>query len=235
MLNVASRGGSLYPSRKLGGAPIFDTGLLAAGGRDPIPKDVLELLLRVCDREGLRVVPMIELSTPWARLEDVVDSGRPSAQWVNARGDVLRRTPKGDSATAARYNPLDPGVQTALQEIVEEVLQRYRSHPSLSGVAVRLADEGYSALPGPEWGMDPQTTDAFAAAAGVEFPKEPNSRAEAILLRHYDKWIAWRASQLTGLYARLSDSVASARPVAGCSSPPTVCWIPNRTAPICRP
>lgn len=66
ILTVAADGSSLYPSELLDPSPRHDTGLHFHSAQDPLRKDVLELLLRMFDREGLRLVPALELSSPAA-------------------------------------------------------------------------------------------------------------------------------------------------------------------------
>jgi hypothetical protein len=64
ILTVAADGSSLYPSALLDPSPRHDTGLHFHSAQDPMRKDVLELLLRMFDREGLRLVPALDLSAP---------------------------------------------------------------------------------------------------------------------------------------------------------------------------
>ncbi|MEM9352502.1 MAG: hypothetical protein AAGA92_05775 [Planctomycetota bacterium] len=128
---VASDGGSLYPSELLGPSPAFDSGLLASSGRDPIQKDVLELLFRVCDREGIRLIPMLDLTTPWAELELVASN---------------------DQAVDGPQSELVPQEPAAAERaeghgsLVRELVQRYSGHPSLGGVGVRLSKPGSPGL-----------------------------------------------------------------------------------------
>ncbi len=49
-------GGTLYPSRSIRGNARLDQGMFFSDGRDPIRKDVLELMMQLFDREGLRLI-----------------------------------------------------------------------------------------------------------------------------------------------------------------------------------
>ena len=69
VLSIAADGASLAPIDGLGTSPRFDSGLLAATGEDPIRKDILEVLLRVFDREGLTLIPAVELAAPLPAVE----------------------------------------------------------------------------------------------------------------------------------------------------------------------
>ncbi len=130
ILVVAADGGSLYPSDLIGPSPVFDSGLLASTGRDPIQKDVLEMLLRVCDREGIRLVPMIDLSSPWA------------AELSAANRESLAHQAGATSAFShnEQYEGGKPPtfVGDSTSALVLELIQRYRSHPSLGGVGIKL-------------------------------------------------------------------------------------------------
>ncbi len=52
-MTVLADGSTIYPSRLLEPTPRYDTGVYFASGQDPYRKDVLELLFRLFDREGL--------------------------------------------------------------------------------------------------------------------------------------------------------------------------------------
>lgn len=77
IVTVAADGGALYPSALLQATPRYDDGVFFHSGQDPLRKDVLELLLRMFDREGLRLVPTLQLSTPLVGLEADTAAERP--------------------------------------------------------------------------------------------------------------------------------------------------------------
>ena len=56
MMTVMSEGSTIYPSQFVAPTPTFDSGALFESGQDPVRKDALELLLRVFDREELKLV-----------------------------------------------------------------------------------------------------------------------------------------------------------------------------------
>ena len=58
-VTVASDGSSIYPSDLLLPSPKHDTGIFFTNGQDPIRKDVLEMLFRMFEREGLVLVPTL--------------------------------------------------------------------------------------------------------------------------------------------------------------------------------
>ncbi|HEV3022925.1 MAG TPA: hypothetical protein VGX76_10670, partial [Pirellulales bacterium] len=69
MLSVLADGSAIYPSDLLDSTPRYDTGTFFATGQDPLGKDVLEMIFRLFDREGLRLIPALQFSAPLAELE----------------------------------------------------------------------------------------------------------------------------------------------------------------------
>ncbi len=69
VLTVAADGSAIYPSAVLEPTPRYDTGVFFSSGQDPQQKDVLEMLLRLMDRENLQLIPSLEFATPLPALE----------------------------------------------------------------------------------------------------------------------------------------------------------------------
>ena len=218
MISVAADGSGLYPSRVLNPSPRYDTGLLAASGQDPMRKDVLEMLLRVFDREGLRVVPTIQLAAPLPRLEvlrlssDVRTTGIGCVGYNGQSWLSEHPTSKG---LAPFYNPLNDRVQAELVELVAELTTRYGKHASLTGIGVQLSGEGYGLLPGLGWGFDDSTMAQFSSATGIAIPRVGadrfHGRANALLGEHRQSWQKWRSEKLSQFYARLVKQVVAER------------------------
>ena len=92
VINVASEGSALYPSALLEPNPRHDSGVFLADGQDPVRKDVLELLFRLFDREGLKLIPAVEFAGPLPELERLSRSGSAEAtglRWIGADGRML--------------------------------------------------------------------------------------------------------------------------------------------------
>jgi hypothetical protein len=216
IVSIAADGSSLAPIAALGGAPRYDAGLLAASGADPIRKDVLEAMLRVFDREGLRFIPAVEPATPLPRLEALLAAGGATAAGVACVGHDGRtwneRFP--GQAVGPRYNILDARVQGAVSEVADQLVARYGDHPSLAGVAVQVTGRSYAVLPGLAWGLDDATTSRFAAAAKIELPaagpEQRAARVGVLLGAEKDRWSAWRQAELTRFYTELAQRVAGA-------------------------
>lgn len=214
-LTVASDGGSLYPSQTWAPTPRYDNGVLFASGQDPVRKDVLELVCRVFDREGIGLVPTLRFNAPLASLEQlrfgpepvhvelIGESGRPAVDQLGVRGEA-----------GPYYNPLHPETQNAIQRSVREVLKRYGRHGCLRGVAIDLDANGYTQFPGLAWPLDDQTVSRFESESDIRFSAHGEGRfadRKQELLANAElreKWIRWRSAQLAQFYRKLQADVA---------------------------
>jgi hypothetical protein len=192
---VLHEGGAIYPSRLLQSTPKYDNGVFFGTGQDPMRKDVLELLFRLFDREGLKLVPALQFSTPLPELEVLLRANKHESQGstelaINGRGlppypaasaaepvdDILLARADGTSWRQAigdqrpsgpHYNSLSPHVQTAMRRVVTELVERYGKHPSFGGVAIQLGPQTYAQFPDANWGTDHVTLARFAKDGGL--------------------------------------------------------------------
>jgi hypothetical protein len=230
MLSVMADGATIYPSAFLEPSPRFDSGPLSSSGQDPMPKDVVELMYRVFDREGLVLIPELQFSAPLPALERQLAAGGQQAEGielVGPDGRSWRESQGSNGGLAPYYNPLDPRVQTAVLDIVREFVERYRRHRSFRGVALEVDRSGYLQLPGLEWGCDEATLARFRHETGARVDGTPadNARGETAKDRPQppqellsgdarSSWINWRCAELAKFHRRLADAVASAAPQA---------------------
>src|SRR6185369_18012331 len=82
VLTAACDGSSLYPSQLLQPSPKYDSGVFFESGQDARRKDVLELVFRLCDRNGIVLIPGVLFSGPLPELETV----RQTAAGADAAG-----------------------------------------------------------------------------------------------------------------------------------------------------
>ncbi len=214
-------GSALYPSRLLQSTPRYDTGLLLETGLDPVRKDVLEMLFRLFDREGLTLIPMLEFVSPLPALEARCreeDSAGTGLRWIGPEGKAWSDQYPSHAGRAPYYNLLNPEVQQAMLEVIQEVVTRYRNHPAMGGLALHLSGWGYAQLLGPQWGMDDQTIAQFQRDTGLELPGAGANRfaerAKLLTGPHRQKWLQWRAGQLSKFYQKVDRLVKSVRPEA---------------------
>ncbi len=212
IVNVAGNGSSLYPCDFWSATPQLQTARLASRGRDPMPKDVVELYLRLFARAGLRLIPALDLNMPTRRLDQVAgqqpDSGiRPTDAWG--------RTPRTDfvsgNGVIAQYNFLHSSVQEELIQIIDYFNQRYKTHPSFVGVGLQLHG-GSFAQPTPlSWNQDRNTVDRFRRWASKQETVSENAPTERLSEEELESFADWRAAQVSSAYHALADRLGERR------------------------
>ena len=218
LVTAACEGGAIYPSDLMQPTPRFDTGVYFASGQDLQRKDGLELLLRLFDRYGLKLIPAVDFSSPLPELETILRAGGPEADglvWVGADGMNWRQRHRG-SGPAPYYNPLHPRVQAAMLQVVRELARRCAKHESFDSLALSLSARGYAQLPGPEWGFDDATVARFTHDTGIEVPgagpTRYTERAAHLLGPKRAEWLAWRAAVMKNLYRAMRRELVLAKP-----------------------
>ncbi len=223
MIAALADGSTIYPSRLLEPTPRYDTGVFLAAGQDPLRKDVLEMLLRLFDREELQLIPTLEFAAPLPELEALLRQGGADVaaiECIGADGRPWRQVHPPQRGLAPHYNLLDPRVQEAMLRVIRELTGRYAPrHRSFAGLGVRLSATGYAQLPGPQWCLDDATIARFEQDQGIDVPGEGTERfaRRAEFFRHpenRDKWLRWRAEQLGRFYRRMDAELAAVRPDA---------------------
>jgi hypothetical protein len=204
-VNVMAEGGALMPIRTSGFSARFDSGVFSSRGRDPIQKDVLEMLYRIFEREKLQLVPVLTFDHRIANLEFHRDeSTRQSIQVIDHQNAQLSLP-----AVGPIYNPLSETVQDTILEVVSAVSDRYRQHPGYQGLAIVCSPRTPCLLPGSQVaGYDTATKQRFAESIGESRGLNP------LTPEYYARWLQWRADQMSRWYRRLSEEVAgdSGRP-----------------------
>ncbi|MEQ1828061.1 MAG: hypothetical protein ABL921_19020 [Pirellula sp.] len=133
---VDGQGGTLYPSDKLSSNCRLDTGTFSSDGRDPMRKDIVELMYRCLGRNGVQFVPMLELSGSIRDLE--------TDESLNDPEMFQRKSlPKHNAQETARYNPLSARVQRAMSDCIDELDARYRSHVCYAGLAINMTESSH--------------------------------------------------------------------------------------------
>jgi hypothetical protein len=220
MISVLADGSTIYPSRLLQPTPRYDTGAFFATGQDPVRKDVLEMLFRMFDREGLQLIPALEFAAPLPELEEIRRAGGPGSrdlQWIGPDGATWSEKNRTRRGLGPYYNLLEPRVQEAMLNVVRELIQRYAHHESFAGLAIQLSADGYAQLPGPDWGMDDATIARFQQFAKLKVPGGgPNRFAERADFLCSDKhrrlWLQWRAREVSRLYRNMHAQLTAVRP-----------------------
>ena len=201
-VTCVSDGTALYPSHHVQPFPKHDRGIFFSSGQDPIRKDVLELLFRMFDREGLVLVPTVEFAAPLPELERILLTANSEGVRLENRNRVPHTSVvPPNRGRAAYYNPLDLRVQRAMQNVIREIVTRYGKHASFGGVAINLRPDGFTQLPDENWGVDPATWSRFChdrkKKVGVNELTEPVRQ----------EWLDWRCEQLRHLYGQMANEI----------------------------
>jgi hypothetical protein len=220
VVSVLCEGSSLYPSGAVLPTAKYDMGAFSSLGNDPQRKDVVELLLRLFDREQLQFIPSLSFTSPLPELEELLATSAPrGAEGIELIGPDGQRWVDANPTrrgSAPYYNLLDPRVQQAMRRVVLEVAQRYSAHRSLAGIAVQISGEGYAQLPDDACGLDGVTLNRFAAACRLELPEEdarrPALRWDWIQREARPQWLTWRAAQVTSFYRTLANELHTVHP-----------------------
>jgi hypothetical protein len=200
-VTVAADGSAMFPNAQLGAGPRFDSGTFSSSGRDPIQKDVLELMLRMFDREGLKLVPMLALNSTLPSMEMLRSGNRvQSFDLVDVDGgkaDISRRY-------LPIYNPLDRNLQGAQAEIVEAISRRCRDHRSFAGIALACRPDCSTLLPGTRFGYDDVTIARFLQTVDVN---PADFMTSELLKTLREPWLRWRSQQMAAWYESVASKV----------------------------
>ncbi len=213
VLSVYADGSTIYPSRILQPTPRYDTGPFFDQAQDPVRKDALEMLLRLFDREQLKLVPSLQFSTPLPQLEQRIRRGGNQAvglQWVGGDGLSWIEHNEPKRGLAPYYNILDPRVQQAVLDVVREVTERYAQHRSFGGISIELSADGFLLLPGDEWGLDDVTFARFERERQVHVPGDGPERFAAraqFVASQPNLWRGWRSEVIADFQQRLRQLV----------------------------
>ncbi len=190
-------GSAIFPTDGVRSAAKYDTGRFFSNGQDPVCKDVLELLFRLCDRSGVRLIPVLELSSPIESLEQAEP-----ADGIRFRESASQRP---------GYNPLDLRVRSAMVEFVDRVARRYGTHASFGGLGLTMNRRTATHMPNASSGGDPATVASFIREVGATGKWSVGSLADHERMlgeSHYrDLWLRWRATQLQSMYRSMASSV----------------------------
>lgn len=219
VVTVACEGSALYPSRRLNPTPKYDSGAYFSNGADPVRKDVLEMLLRLFDREGLTLIPAVQFASPLPELEALRRAGGEEAtglEWIGGDGQSWTARNDTNRGLGPYYNPLHPQVRRAMADVVGELEERYSHHESFGGLALQLGPDSYVQLPGEAWGLDDATIERFAADMRVRVPglgpMKYAQRQEFLLGEGRAKWLEWRSRELAETHRQLHAALARRNP-----------------------
>ncbi len=215
VLNVYADGSSLYPSQLVEPTPRYDDGTLFSSGQDPHRKDVVEMLMRLCDRESIRMVASMQFTAPLPSLETLRHDSASEAVGLRLYHNDGQQANLASNSNAPLYNPLHPRVQQAMLETIAEVVERYGSHPSFHGLAVQFTPQSFTQLPSADWGCDPDTLARFFREQKTPvtwYANDAWGQARSLVRgTHRAAWLEWRTRELHAFYQRVAAVVTRKR------------------------
>ena len=167
---VDGEGGTLFPSSKFSSNYRFDTGIFSSDGRDPIRKDVVELMYRSLARYGIDFIPMFELSSQLIEIEEA--NVRKEEFDVMQKREQQISSDESDLFSQRKYNPLSARVQQAIAAGLDEFESRYRSHSNYKGIAMRLSDASHLTVSNNIADTNTAILEQFASETGSNIPRE---------------------------------------------------------------
>ena len=212
IISVVRDGSTIYPSQLLEPTLRYDNGGLFFTGQDPRRKDVVEMLFRQFDRQGLKLIPAVHFATPLPELESRLATLGPNGAGIdllevdhNGTNHLARH--RGRQGLAPYYNPLDSRVQDAMKRVLAELTSRYSHHPSFGGLCLQLGADTFTQLPDQNWALDDKTIARFAAETKIDMPTNgPRRFAERARLlgsTSRESWLQWRSKGLAKLYREI--------------------------------
>ncbi len=140
MLTVMADGSTIYPSALVDPNLRYDSGAQFENGQDPIRKDYLELVLRLFDRDTLKMIPSLQFSAPLPELEDLLRHGGDDAvgiQLIGSEGETYTDKFPARRGWQPGYNPLNPHVQQAILNVPARVSAAVWPTPVVHGYCGR--------------------------------------------------------------------------------------------------
>ncbi|MFV1965258.1 MAG: hypothetical protein ACC628_07520 [Pirellulaceae bacterium] len=221
VISAVRDGGSLYPSPLLATTPKYDNGLFFVTGQDPVQKDVLEMLFRLFDREGLKLIPAVRFAFPLPELEALLRVDGRNAEGVELigerglTGEPMRGRDLARRGSAPYYNPLDARVQTAMRRVLHEMAERYAHHRSFAGICLQMGPETYIQLPDEAWPYDRATVGRFQAETNTRIAGDgvPSFADRSRFLHDTGQqaWLEWRSRGLAAFYREIQRDLANVR------------------------
>lgn len=204
-LTAATSSGSLMPLQSLRSLPSLDKSTFFSDGRAPESHDFVELLLRHLDRSKLRLI--IEVELPQSLLAAQLNSaGEDDLYQTDVLGQPYRH-PQDSPGRPLPCNPLDPKVQSELSRSLREIVQRYATHPSFAGVAVRLNRDSQFLFAGEKWGYNRQLLQEFAATSAVSLPGQSQELQQLFTGPVRLSFLNWRAGRITQWIGQLANEI----------------------------
>jgi hypothetical protein len=206
-ITIAADGSGWYPSDKLNPTPKYDSGVFSNQGRDPIRKDVVELMYRHFDAAGLTLIPVIDSGAALPELERLRRTSKDLIfdQW-NDRGQSRFQRMLETGIPDGFYQPTTPQFREAMVGVVKEVVDRYSHHSSWSGLGLRVGPGSHFYMADATWGLDPVQFERFKRSlSGAEQRLATLKPVDCVYGEFREPWLSWR----NGEYLKTIEAIES--------------------------
>ena len=190
-------------------------------GADRHSIDWVEYALRLCERRGVRFLPEMywagsyALQDQWkGQSQEKIWAGEPTVKCMTWDG-----TESGGSYfNPPYYNPIHPIMRKALEDYVDEALDRYAKYPALEGISLIVGEGNCVWFGSIQSGYDDYTVGLFEQETGVKVPADKagparfSQRFRWLMKNAPDKWVQWRCEKIRDLHRDIADRIQKRRP-----------------------
>lgn len=116
------------------------------------------------------------------------------------------------------FNPLHPVVQEAIVGFVQEIAERYGTHPAFNGIAFTMWAPSMLWFGSIHSGYDDYTVGLFERETGIKVPVDKTAadrfsrRYEFLTFACMDAWVDWRCRKIAELIRKIRDTMTAVRP-----------------------
>jgi hypothetical protein len=227
---IAAYQSMMWPAETIPGYGMADEDGIGVIGpftsREPLRKDLLRLMLLVCEKYGLDFIGEIHIPGNEILLRALdrrfggdgnLSDNVANKPWLLASKDGVLgvRDPQ-----LPYFNPIHPAVQDWVLSVVKEIAERYKDSQAFKGVAIRLIGWSFSSwqsFPSIHWGYDDYTVALFEKEKGIHIPVPSGatdrfaSRYRWLMDHAYEDWVSWRASKIRQYYKKIARVLIDAR------------------------
>jgi hypothetical protein len=217
----------LWPSRHL---PTFNMDAADLIGprstKDPLPKDQFRLILLEAECHRISVLGQLFM-TPQKNLSKYLsyrfggDGDLDKAQDFRVSPWLVAHRNGAPPHYAGMLNPLHPGVQQWMADLVGELADRYKDSPAFDGLSLRVMGWqflGWQTFASINFGYGDLTVGLFEKETGIDVPVDDDAadrfkqRYQWLMANAYDQWVDWRCRKMYDYHARLAKILTDARP-----------------------
>ncbi|WP_197529221.1 hypothetical protein [Aeoliella mucimassa] len=225
VVNVWRDGGAAFDAGDYPTTPVMNFSRLNTGATDLPPIDPLDLMLRICSRRGLRMVPSIRFNSSLVDVNRMMRT--PQKQkwtienypvWTDLAGRPRTTITQHQRGSTPHYYTAHPKVAEEVQGIVDRLIVSCSGHAAFAGVSLELSADSYLAFPPSEYGVTPTRLANVAARMKVNsevlnnWIQNPHQMLDDASARRV--WHRERALATTSLLGSIATNLYSNNPEA---------------------